>query len=127
MANAVEPVASIPQFGIPNDISISLNLKRRTWIRTARSDLTWNTFRNHLILEHEIPKWDADLGGPNFLCASECGDWKHYSLYQSGFYNTTAKTVDAFIVEHAIPPDIDYSVALVRFVNTIVYANPMTL
>lgn len=52
---------------------------------------------------------------------------KHYSFYQSGFYNTTAKTVDAFIVEHAIPPDIDYSVALVKFVNTIVNANPMTL
>jgi LmbE family N-acetylglucosaminyl deacetylase len=30
------------------------------------SDLTWNTFRNHLILEYEIPKWDGDLGRPNF-------------------------------------------------------------
>ena len=29
------------------------------------SDLTWNTFRNHLILEYEIPKWDGDLGQPN--------------------------------------------------------------
>jgi LmbE family N-acetylglucosaminyl deacetylase len=29
------------------------------------SDLTWNTFRNHLILEYEIPKWDGDLGRPN--------------------------------------------------------------
>jgi LmbE family N-acetylglucosaminyl deacetylase len=28
--------------------------------------LTWNTFRNHLILEYEIPKWDGDLGQPNF-------------------------------------------------------------
>lgn len=27
--------------------------------------LTWNTFRNHLILEYEIPKWDGDLGQPN--------------------------------------------------------------
>lgn len=24
-------------------------------------ELTWNTFRNHLILEYEIPKWDGDL------------------------------------------------------------------
>lgn len=30
------------------------------------SDLTWNTFRNHLILEYEIPKYDGDLGNPNF-------------------------------------------------------------
>ncbi len=29
------------------------------------SDLTWNTFRSHLILEYEIPKYDGDLGRPN--------------------------------------------------------------
>jgi LmbE family N-acetylglucosaminyl deacetylase len=29
------------------------------------SDLTWNTFRDHLILEYEIPKYDGDLGRPN--------------------------------------------------------------
>jgi LmbE family N-acetylglucosaminyl deacetylase len=29
------------------------------------SDLTWNTFRDHLILEFEIPKYDGDLGAPN--------------------------------------------------------------
>jgi LmbE family N-acetylglucosaminyl deacetylase len=29
------------------------------------SQLTWNTFRNHLILEYEIPKWDGDMGRPN--------------------------------------------------------------
>jgi LmbE family N-acetylglucosaminyl deacetylase len=27
--------------------------------------LTWNTFRNHHILEYEIPKWDGDMGRPN--------------------------------------------------------------
>lgn len=29
------------------------------------SRLTWNTFRDHLILEYEIPKWDGDVGQPN--------------------------------------------------------------
>jgi LmbE family N-acetylglucosaminyl deacetylase len=29
------------------------------------SQLTWNLFRDHLILEYEIPKWDGDLGRPN--------------------------------------------------------------
>jgi len=29
------------------------------------SDLTWNTFRDHLVLEYEIPKFDGDLGVPN--------------------------------------------------------------
>lgn len=27
--------------------------------------LTWNTFRDHTILEYEIPKWDGDMGQPN--------------------------------------------------------------
>ncbi|MCH5375344.1 MAG: PIG-L family deacetylase, partial [Planctomycetes bacterium] len=28
-------------------------------------EATWNTFRHHLILEYEIPKYDGDLGRPN--------------------------------------------------------------
>jgi LmbE family N-acetylglucosaminyl deacetylase len=27
--------------------------------------LVWNTFRDHLILEYEIPKWDGDMAKPN--------------------------------------------------------------
>jgi LmbE family N-acetylglucosaminyl deacetylase len=30
-------------------------------------ELTWNTFRSHLILEYEIPKYDGDLSAPNFF------------------------------------------------------------
>lgn len=33
--------------------------------------LTCNTFRNHLILEYEIPKYDGDLGQPNFFVPLE--------------------------------------------------------
>lgn len=29
------------------------------------SQLTWNTFRNHFILEYEIPKYDGDMGRPS--------------------------------------------------------------
>lgn len=29
------------------------------------SDLTWNTFRDHLVIEYEVPKYDGDLGHPN--------------------------------------------------------------
>ncbi len=35
------------------------------------SDLTWNTWRNHLILEYEIPKYDGDLGIPNLFVPLE--------------------------------------------------------
>lgn len=31
------------------------------------SELTWCTFRNHLVLEYEIPKYEGDLGQPNVL------------------------------------------------------------
>lgn len=31
------------------------------------SELTWNTFRNHLILEYEIMKYDGDMGNPNYF------------------------------------------------------------
>jgi LmbE family N-acetylglucosaminyl deacetylase len=34
-------------------------------------ELTWNTFRNHLILEYEIPKYDGDLGSPNVFVPLE--------------------------------------------------------
>jgi LmbE family N-acetylglucosaminyl deacetylase len=39
------------------------------------SDLTWNTFRNHLIFEYEVPKYDGDFGKPNLfvpLAAAIC-------------------------------------------------------
>ena len=39
------------------------------------SELTWNTWRNHLILEYEVIKYDGDLGAPNFfvyLDAEQC-------------------------------------------------------
>jgi LmbE family N-acetylglucosaminyl deacetylase len=29
------------------------------------AELTWNTFRNHLVLAYEIPKYEGDLGKPN--------------------------------------------------------------
>jgi LmbE family N-acetylglucosaminyl deacetylase len=35
------------------------------------AELTWNTFRSHLILEYEIPKYDGDMGRPNLFVALE--------------------------------------------------------
>ena len=31
------------------------------------AELTWNTFRDHLILEYEIPKYDGGMGSPNLF------------------------------------------------------------
>ncbi len=35
------------------------------------AELTWNTFRDHLIMEYEIPKYDGDLGQPNLFVPLE--------------------------------------------------------
>jgi LmbE family N-acetylglucosaminyl deacetylase len=38
------------------------------------SELTWNVFRDHLVLEYEIPKYDGGLGAPNVFCAASGAD-----------------------------------------------------
>jgi len=35
------------------------------------AELTWNTFRDHLILEYEVPKYDGDLGQPSVFVPLE--------------------------------------------------------
>ena len=35
------------------------------------AELTWNTFRDHFILEYEVPKYDGDLGQPNLFVPLE--------------------------------------------------------
>ena len=67
---------------------------------------------------------DKDLVISNV--SATLADGKYYSYYQSGIYNTTAKTVDAFIVEDPIPA-LDFSKAYVRFVNAISNAQPTVL
>jgi LmbE family N-acetylglucosaminyl deacetylase len=36
------------------------------------AELTWNTFRDHLVLEYEIPKYDGDLGHPCVYVPLKC-------------------------------------------------------
>lgn len=56
------------------------------------SDLTWNTFRNHMILEYEIPKYDGDLGQPNLFVSldKEIVDQK-LEITKSAFKSQTGK------------------------------------
>ncbi len=68
---------------------------------------------------------DKDLAIANIAGTIENG--KIYSLYLSGVYNTTAKTIDGFVIEDAIP-GIDTATAHVRFVNAISnVSGPLTL
>jgi LmbE family N-acetylglucosaminyl deacetylase len=41
------------------------------------SELTWNTFRDHLILEYEVPKYDGDMGRPNVFVPLEAPLYEH--------------------------------------------------
>jgi LmbE family N-acetylglucosaminyl deacetylase len=55
-------------------------------------ELTWNTWRNHLILEYEIPKYDGDLGTPNvFVPISEEVAREKVRLVLSAFESQAAK------------------------------------
>jgi LmbE family N-acetylglucosaminyl deacetylase len=47
------------------DLVLTHNRDDRHQDHRVLSDLTWNTFRDHLVLEYEIPKFDGDLGTPN--------------------------------------------------------------
>lgn len=38
------------------------------------SEMTWNTFRRHTVLEYEIPKWDGGLGQPNCFVPLRAAD-----------------------------------------------------
>jgi LmbE family N-acetylglucosaminyl deacetylase len=57
------------------------------------SDLTWTSFRNHLILEYEVPKYDGDLAHPNLfvplsaeLCDAKLGLIQKHFASQTGKY-----------------------------------------
>ena len=49
------------------DLILTHNRKDAHQDHRLVAELTWNTFRDHTILEYEIPKYDGDLGQPNFF------------------------------------------------------------
>lgn len=50
---------------IQPDLILTHRLDDRHQDHRLLSELTWNAFRNHLVLEYEIPKYEGDLGHPN--------------------------------------------------------------
>jgi LmbE family N-acetylglucosaminyl deacetylase len=70
------------------------------------SDLAWNTFRNHLILEYEILKYDGDLSSPNvFVPLSEQLSNRKIELLLKHFKTQSTKhwfTSDTFAAMHRI-------------------------
>lgn len=68
---------------------------------------------------------DKDLAIASVTSTLENG--KAYSVYLSGFYDATTKKADAFVLEDAFSPTIDFNVVSIRFVNAIGNAQPMKL
>jgi LmbE family N-acetylglucosaminyl deacetylase len=70
------------------------------------SDLAWNTFRNHLILEYEILKYDGDIGHPNvFVPVSEQLCTRKIELLMKHFQTQSTRhwfTSDTFEAMHRI-------------------------
>jgi LmbE family N-acetylglucosaminyl deacetylase len=74
------------------------------WERDAHQDhrqvarLAWNTFRDHLILEYEVPKWDGDLGRPNvYMPVKKTSMARKVSLLLEHF--GTQRSKDWFLAE----------------------------
>jgi len=56
------------------------------------AELTWNTFRNHIVMEYEIPKFDGDLGQPNaFVNLSEADVRKKLKVLATCFPSQAGK------------------------------------
>jgi len=53
--------------GIAPDLIFTHNRRDAHQDHRLIAELTWDTFRNHLILEYEIPKYDGDFGQPNLF------------------------------------------------------------
>lgn len=52
---------------IAPDILFTHRLEDRHQDHRLTGELTWNTWRDHFILEYEIPKYEGDLGQPNLF------------------------------------------------------------
>ena len=53
------------------DLILTHRLEDRHQDHRLVAELTWNTFRGHLVLEYEIPKYEGDLGQPNLFVPLE--------------------------------------------------------
>jgi LmbE family N-acetylglucosaminyl deacetylase len=71
------------------------------------ADLTWNTWRNHLVLEYEIPKYDGDFGSPGFFSPlSKATVDRKASLVLQHYPSQAGK--------HWLTPDLVRAVARIR-------------
>ena len=69
----------------------------------------------------------TDNGLPIATAPFTLVDGHFFSMYLSGFYNSTSKTTDSFVLEDVFPTTVDFTVGTVRFVNASANAQPLQL
>jgi LmbE family N-acetylglucosaminyl deacetylase len=89
------------------DVVFTHQLQDRHQDHRLVAELTWNTWRNHLVLEYEIPKYDGDFGSPNtFAPLSAAAVDRKIALVLEHFGSQAGK--------HWLTPDLIRSVARIR-------------
>jgi LmbE family N-acetylglucosaminyl deacetylase len=71
MGSEVKAVFEELKQAVVPDLILTPNRKDAHQDHRLLGELTWNTFRDHLILEYEIPKYDGDLGQPTVFVPLE--------------------------------------------------------
>lgn len=89
------------------DVVFTHQLQDRHQDHKLVAELTWNTWRNHLVLEYEIPKYDGDFGSPSvFAPLSAATVDRKIALVLEHFGSQAGK--------HWLTPDLIRSVARIR-------------
>lgn len=98
----IKPLFELLKKNVSPDLVLTHFRDDRHQDHRAISDLTWQTFRDQLILEYEIPKFDGDFGTPNFfwpvsdaLRAKKTDALERFFKTQSGKGWFTRETFDA--------------------------------
>jgi LmbE family N-acetylglucosaminyl deacetylase len=74
------------------DLVLTHRLEDRHQDHRTLAEITWQTFRDHMILEYEIPKVEGDLGHPNlFVPLDEATADRKVELLMAGFESQRVK------------------------------------
>ncbi len=74
------------------DLIFTHRLEDRHQDHRTLAEFTWNTFRDHLIWEYEIPKYEGDLGHPNvYVPLTEAVCQKKITLIRQHFLSQSVK------------------------------------
>jgi LmbE family N-acetylglucosaminyl deacetylase len=75
------------------DVILAPRLEDRHQDHRALAEATWQSFRDHLVLEYEIPKYEGDLGTPNVFVPLSAGlVQRKVDLLTSSFPSQASRT-----------------------------------